>query len=121
MSSHSKAKTIKIEKIIYNNLKKYNKTSEKFDQIKIKNLMFHKKSHFTAIFTEYLIWDDNQEFLFELYLKRFILPSLSSYITIQYKKFFIPMIINYWGRNLIKLYKTSSPASLRSCSPNVFI
>jgi hypothetical protein len=65
--------------------------------------MFHKKSHFTAIFTEYLIWDDNQEFLFELYSKRYSLLNLSSYIKIQYQKFFIPILKNDWGRNLIKL------------------
>ena len=95
---------IKIEeKVIYKNLRKYNKTQEKIYQNKIKNLMFHKKSHFTAIFTEYLIWDDKQEFLFELYSKKYSLPNLSSYTKIQYNKFFIPIIINEWGRNLIKL------------------
>ena len=95
--------SLKIEKIIYSNLLKYNKTLEKLYQNKIRNLMFHKKSHFTAIFTEYLIWDDNQEFLFELYPKKFILSNLSSYIKIQHHKFFIPVLINDWGRNLIKL------------------
>ena len=65
--------------------------------------MFHKKSHFTAIFTEYLIWDDPQEFLFELYQKRYSLINISSYIKTQCHKFFIPIIINDWGRNLIKL------------------
>ena len=85
------------EKIVYKNLSKYNKTPEKIFQNKIKNLMFHKKSHFTAIFTEYLIWDDNQEFLFDLYPKKFSLPNLSSYIKIQCNKFFIPIIINNWG------------------------
>ena len=37
--------------IIFKNLAKYNKSQEKLYQYKIKNLMFHKKSHFTAIFT----------------------------------------------------------------------
>ena len=96
-------KNITKEKIIYKNLSKYNKTVEKIFQNKIKNLMFHKKSHFTAIFTEYLIWDDNQEFLFDIYPKRFSLPNLSSYIKIQCNKFFIPIIINNWGRKLLKL------------------
>ena len=97
------AKKIKIEKLMYRNLYKYNKSQEKIYQNKIKNLMFHKKSHFTAIFTEYLIWDDHQEFLFELYPKRYSLSNISSFTKIQYNKFFIPIIINEWGRNLIKL------------------
>ena len=88
---------------MYRNLSKYNKSQEKIYQNKIKNLMFHKKSHFTSIFTEYLIWDDHQEFLFELYPKRYSLPNISSLTKIQYNKFFIPIIINEWGRNLIKL------------------
>lgn len=95
-------KIINKEDIIFNNLKKYNKTLIKIYQNKIKNLMFHKKSHFTAIFTEYLIWDDFQEFLFELYPKKYSLTNISSYIKIQYHKCFIPIIINDWGRNLIK-------------------
>ena len=98
-----KVKNISKEKIIYKNLTKYNKTLEKIFQNKIKNLMFHKKSHFTAIFTEYLIWDDNQEFLFDLYPENYSLPNLSSYIKIQCNKFFIPIIINIWGRKLLKL------------------
>ena len=98
-----KSNFINKEEIINKNLKRYNRTLEKIYQIKIKNLMFHKKSHFTAIFTEYLIWDDFQEFLFELYPKIYSMANISSYINIQYHKFFIPIIINDWGRNLIKL------------------
>ena len=96
------SKKNKNSKIIYKNLSKYNKTQEKIYQNKIKNLMFHKKSHFTAIFTEYLIWDDNQEFLFELYPKRYSLLNVSSYTKIQSHKFFNPILKNDWGRNLIK-------------------
>ena len=101
--SLKKVKKIKIEKLLYRNLSKYNKSQEKICQNKIKNLMFHKKSHFTAIFTEYLIWDDHQEFLFELYPKRYSLLNISSFTKIQYNKFFMPIIINEWGRSLIKL------------------
>ena len=96
-------KNIKKEKIIYKNLSKYNQTQENIFQNKIKNLMFHKKSHFTAIFTEYLIWDDNQEFLYDLYPLIYSIKNYPSYIKIQYNKFFIPIIINEWGRNLIKI------------------
>ena len=97
------AKIINKKEIINKNLTRYNRTLEKIYQIKIKNLMFHKKSHFTAIFTEYLIWDDFQEFLFELYPTIYSMENISSYINIQYHKFFIPIIINDWGRNLIRL------------------
>ena len=76
-------KNIKKEKIIYKNLSKYNQTQEKIFQNKIKNLMFHKKSHFTAIFTEYLIWDDNQEFLYDLYPLIYSIKNYPSYIKIQ--------------------------------------
>ena len=60
-------KNIDIGNIIKHNLSKYNNTKEKYYIYKIRNLMFNKRSHFTSIFTEYLIWDDIQEFLFELY------------------------------------------------------
>ena len=102
-NSTQTVKNIKKEKIIYKNLSKYNQTQEKIFQNKIKNLMFHKKSHFTAIFTEYLIWDDNQEFLYDLYPLIYSIKNYPSYIKIQYNKFFIPIIINEWGRNLIKI------------------
>ena len=73
------SKIINKKEIINKNLTRYNRTLEKIYQIKIKNLMFHKKSHFTAIFTEYLIWDDFQEFLFELYPTIYSMENISSY------------------------------------------
>ena len=103
INSLSKADTYKKEKIIYKNLIKYNQSQEKLCQYKIKNLMFHKKSHYTSVFIEYLIYDDYQEFLFELYPLNYCLPNMVSCIKIQYRKSFIPMIINEWGRNLIKI------------------
>ena len=96
------SKKNKNSKIIYKNLSKYNKTQEKIYQNKIKNLMFHKKSHFTAIFTEYLIWDDNQEFLFELFPKKYSLINIPFYIKFQYHKNYFPIIRDNCGRTQIK-------------------
>ena len=45
----SSKRSLKYEKIIFANLRKYNKTKEKIYKIIIKNLMFHKKSHYTSI------------------------------------------------------------------------
>jgi len=103
INSLSKADIYKKEKIIYKNLIKYNQSQEKLYQYKIKNLMFHKKSHYTSVFIEYLIYDDYQEFLFELYPLNYCLPNMVSCIKMQYRKSFIPMVINEWGRNLIKI------------------
>ena len=99
----SNSDVYKKEKIIHKNLIKYNQSQEKLSQYKIKNLIFHKKSHYTSIFIEYLIYDDNQEFLFEFYPFNYCIPNLVSYIKIQHHKFFMPMVINEWGRNLIKI------------------
>ena len=57
-------------KIISKNLLKYNKTKEQLSQNIIKKLIFHKKSHYTSLFIEYLIWDDFQEFLTRYYTNK---------------------------------------------------
>ena len=91
--------------IINNNLKKYNESITEYYKNKAKNLMFHKKTHFTAIFTEYLIMDDNQEFLNEYYPVDKSLTYLLILIKIQYSKFFSPIIVNNWGRNILNYNK----------------
>ena len=48
------------ENIIIKNLLKYNKTKEEQSRNIVEKLIFHKKSHFTSTFIEYLIWDDIQ-------------------------------------------------------------
>ena len=87
--------------IINNNLKKYNESIKEYYKTKAKNLMFHKKTHFTAIFTEYLIMDDNQEFLNEYYLVDKSLTYLLILIKIQCHKFFSPVLVNNWGRKIL--------------------
>ena len=89
------------EKIIKQNLSKYNKSLKQYSICKINNLIFHKKCHFSSIFTDHLIDDDIQEFLFELY------PPIYSYINIPFfSKFLISktkfaFILEESGRNLI--------------------
>ena len=63
--------------------------------------MFHKKTHFTALFTEYLILDDTQEFLNEYYYLDKSITYLLILIKIQCKKFFLPVIINTYGRKIL--------------------
>ena len=60
-------KSYSYRNIITKNLIKYNKSKEEFSSNIIQQLIFHKKSHFTSIFIEYLIWDDYQEFLFKFF------------------------------------------------------
>ena len=62
--------------IISKNLLKYNKTKEQLSQNIIKQLIFHKKSHYTSLFIEYLIWDDFQEFLTKYYTNKICYKKL---------------------------------------------
>ena len=89
-------------KVIKINLIKYNASLQGQNLIKIKNLIFHKKSHFTSVFTEYLIWDDTQEFLFELYSKKNSYINLYSLIQ-ETQNILKPILINDYYRNLIKI------------------
>lgn len=101
LSLPSKRSSI-IEKNINKNLSKYNKTREEYSKYLIKNLIFHKKSHFTSIFTEYLIWDDNQEFLYELFPRKYSLLKIPLYVKFQYQKKYFPIIRDECGRTHIK-------------------
>ena len=89
-------------KIIFKNLSKYNKSKVEFDKFIVKCLMFHKKTHLTSKFTEYLIWDDNQEFLLELLSKKYSLLNIPLYIKFQDYKNIYPTFRDSWCRNLIK-------------------
>ena len=89
-------------KVIKNNLLKHDSTPQIHNLIKIQNLIFHKITHFTSIFTEYLIYDDKQEFLFKSYPKKYFLYNFYSLIK-QTKNNFTPILINDWCRNLLKI------------------
>ena len=96
-------KNINIGNIINHNLSKYNNPKEKYYLYKISNLMFHKKSHFTCIFIEYLIWDDIQEFLFELYSYKYSQRNIPIFIKFQfhYSNSFFPILRIESGRAII--------------------
>ena len=89
-------------KSLHNNLsKKYSISSQEYYKLKVTSLMFHKRSHYTTIFIEYLISDDLQEFLTEYYTKNNLIPYLFYLIDNNQKCHFSPMIINEYGRKLI--------------------
>ena len=94
---------IDIRNIINHNLSKYNKTEEKYILYKIRNLMFNKRSHFTSIFIEYLIWNDIQEFLFELYPYKSSQRNIPILINLQfhYSNNFFPILRIGTGRSII--------------------
>ena len=92
---------IDIRNIINHNLSKYNNLKEKYYLYKIRNLMFHKKSHFTSIFIEYLIWDDNQEFLFELYSYKYSHKNIPIFIKFQFPKDYLLILREETGRAII--------------------
>ena len=90
------------KKIIMRNLKKYNKKKEEIDYYKIQILIFHKKSHFTSVFIEHLIWDDYQEFLSEFYNKNFFLKFIRNLSKqTQINKNFHPTLVDKIGRLIL--------------------
>ena len=92
MSSLNKNEKKKIpENIIIKNLLKYNKTKEEQSQNIIKKLIFHKRSHFTSIFIEYLIWDDFQEFFNKYYSYKYIQKKFNK---IKFPKNFYPVLVD---------------------------
>ena len=92
----------KILKTLHKNLStKYSLSIEEYCKSKITSLIFHKRSHYTTIFIEYLISDDIQEFLNDYYTKNNLLTYLFYLISNNKKCKFIPIIINEFGRKLI--------------------
>ena len=69
-------------KIIYNNLKKYNISSSIFNKYIINDIIFDHRNHIVAVFKNYLLWDETSEFLKRYYMKKDIfgrLPKISEY------------------------------------------
>ena len=68
-SSKNKKKNKKINyrNLILKNLENHNVTSTEFIKIIINNIIYNEKTHIVAIFKDYLILDDNGEFLKRYY------------------------------------------------------
>ena len=70
------------DKIIYNNLKKYNTSSSILNKYIINDIIFDHRNHIVALFKNYLLWDETSEFLKRYYMKKDIfgrLPKISEY------------------------------------------
>ena len=90
------------KKIIQKNLIKYNKSKEEINYNKIQILIFHKKSHFTSLFIEYLIWDDFQEFLSQFFNKKIFVKFINNPFTQnQIKRNFHPTLVDQIGRLIL--------------------
>ena len=70
------------EKLIHNNLKKYNISTKTFNKYIINDIIFDHRNHIVAVFKNYLLWDESSEFLKRYYKKKDIfgrLPKISEY------------------------------------------
>ena len=91
-----------MQDIIKKNLSKYNKSKEDYCRYRINNLIFHRKSHYTSIFVEYLIWDDNLEFIYKLILKKYSIMILQSYLKYKYHKKEFPILRGVFYRKIMR-------------------
>ena len=91
-----------MQDIIKKNLSKYNKSKEDYCRYRINNLIFHRKSHYTSIFVEYLLWDDNLEFIYKLIPKKYSIMNLQSYIKYKYHKKEFPILRGVFFRKIMR-------------------
>ena len=87
-----------IKKLISKNLTKYNKSKEEISYNIVTELIFHKKTHFTSLFVEYLILDDYQEFLSHFYSYNAITSIISHYNIIKKLN---PILVDSKGRAIL--------------------
>ena len=90
-----------MQDIIKKNLSKYNKSKEDYCRYRINNLIFHRKSHYTSIFVEYLLWDDNLEFIYKLFPKKYSIMNLQSYLKYKYHKKEFPIFRGVFYQKII--------------------
>ena len=96
------------EKLIYNNLKKYNINPKKFNTFIINDIVFDHRTHIVAIFKNYLLWNETSEFLKRYYPKRDIfgrLPKITEYY--EHYTLFTPNYLSNDGLLLIIMLKTT--------------
>lgn len=94
-------------------LTKYNKNSEEYSLMKINDLLSQKQSHFVALFKEYLIYDDNSEFLSSFYSKRTSYSFIKYYSSIS-KLSVIPQFINGSINTIMYNNKSNKRKSIQS-------
>ena len=92
--------------IIYNNLKKYNASINKYNKYIINAIIFDHRIHIVAVFKNYLLWDETSEFLKRYYKKKdnkARLPKIAEY----YQKYtlFTPNYFGYEGLVVIIMVK----------------
>ena len=97
--------------LLYKLRKKYNAKSQVYNTKKVNELIFNIPSHFTAIFKEYLLKEEEAEFLKRIYHKNEINKKLKSifYFYEKYSKIFPNYIVIPEGyhlyRNILKKQK----------------
>ena len=97
--------------LLYKLRKKYNAKLQTYDTKKVNELIFNIPSHFTAIFKEYLLKEEEAEFLKRIYHKNEIDKKLKSVFNFyeKYSKIFPNYIVipegQYLYRNILKKQK----------------
>lgn len=56
-------KTPKILKTIFSNLEEYNTNLNKYNIKIINDIIYDEKKHLVCMFKDYLLWDENSDFL----------------------------------------------------------
>ena len=110
LMNNSENKNIKKSSIISKNLKKYSITNQAYDIFIINAIIFDQKMHIVSAFKNYLLWDENSEFLKRLYNgaeSQERIPNISQYYesyTLFAPVYFglsisIAQIMNEWTKN----------------------
>ena len=98
-----------IERIIVNNLTKYNTKPSQYKTSMIQNILYDEKTHFVSTFKDYLYLDDDGEFLKRFYYKheqkRKMNQILTYYFTVyNINELYSINFLSYFNRNLMSRY-----------------
>ena len=93
-------------KIISQNLQKYKTTKKQYEIYITNSIIYDQKNHKVAVFKDYLLWDENSEFLKRFYKSKEIkdrLPKISEY----YEKYtlFAPIYFGFEGLVILIMNK----------------
>ncbi len=93
---------LKAEKIMINNLKKYNVSVEFLNKKIITDIIFDERKHIVSVFKNYLLWDEMSDFLNRFYYKhesKNRLPKINHY----YEKYTLFPPVYYSLEGVIKI------------------